>query len=63
MHLFFSAANYWFWVPIVAPHLGAVLGSFLYDFFIALHWPDDEDDVEKEELVITKINVKFSVEA
>ena len=27
----FSAANYWFWVPIVGPLLGGVLGAGAYD--------------------------------
>jgi MIP family channel proteins len=31
----FSFRNYtWFWIPIVAPHVGALLGVWLYDFFI-----------------------------
>jgi len=28
----FSADNYYFWVPIVAPLLGGVVGAFIYDF-------------------------------
>lgn len=32
---FFSFRNYaWFWIPIIAPHVGALLGVWLYDFFI-----------------------------
>ena len=27
----FRAANYWFWVPIVGPLLGGVLGALVYD--------------------------------
>ncbi len=30
----FSAKNYYFWVPIVAPLLGGVAGAFIYDFTI-----------------------------
>ncbi|PYV43769.1 MAG: aquaporin [Acidobacteria bacterium] len=30
----FSAANYWFWVPIVGPLLGGVLGAGTYDRLI-----------------------------
>ncbi|KAF7195911.1 Aquaporin-3 [Pseudocercospora fuligena] len=29
-----SAGGYYFWVPIVAPFCGAVVGAFLYDVFI-----------------------------
>ncbi len=30
----FSANNYYFWVPIVAPILGGIAGAFIYDFTI-----------------------------
>ena len=26
-------------MPILGPHIGAVLGSLLYDLFVGLHWP------------------------
>jgi len=28
----FAASNYYFWIPIVAPLLGGVVGAFIYDF-------------------------------
>jgi MIP family channel proteins len=30
----FRAANCWFWVPIVGPLLGGILGAFAYDGFV-----------------------------
>jgi glycerol uptake facilitator-like aquaporin len=30
----FQAGNHWWWVPIVGPLAGGVLGGFLYEFFI-----------------------------
>jgi glycerol uptake facilitator protein len=30
----FAANNYYFWIPIVAPLLGGVVGAFVYDFTI-----------------------------
>jgi len=30
----FSVNNYYFWVPIVAPLLGGVVGAYIYDFTI-----------------------------
>ena len=30
----FRAGNHWWWVPIVAPPIGGILGGFLYDIFI-----------------------------
>ena len=33
----FTAGNGWWWVPIVAPIVGAVLGAWLYDVFVNKH--------------------------
>lgn len=33
----FTAAGYWFWVPIVAPCVGAILGGALYTFALQRH--------------------------
>ena len=33
----FTAGGGWWWVPIVAPIVGAILGAFLYDLFINKH--------------------------
>jgi MIP family channel proteins len=38
----FRANNHWWWVPIVGPLLGGVLGGFVYDLFIARHHPAEE---------------------
>jgi aquaporin-3 len=35
----FRAGNSWWWVPIVAPVVGGVLGGFVYDVLIARHHP------------------------
>ena len=35
----FRAGNGWWWVPIVAPCLGALLGGFVYDLLITRHHP------------------------
>jgi MIP family channel proteins len=37
----FRAGGGWWWVPIVAPCLGALLGGFLYDVLITRHHPPE----------------------
>jgi len=37
----FRAGNHWWWVPVVGPLAGGVLGGYVYDFFITrLRHPD-----------------------
>jgi MIP family channel proteins len=35
----FRAGNSWWWIPIVAPVIGGVLGGFVYDALITRHHP------------------------
>lgn len=37
----FRAGSHWWWVPIVAPCIGAVLGGAVYDLFVTRHHPRD----------------------
>ena len=36
----FTAANNWWWVPIVAPIVGGVAGAWIYDVFVGGQFPD-----------------------
>jgi glycerol uptake facilitator-like aquaporin len=36
----FRAGNYWFWVPIVGPIVGGVLGAYTYDLLIGRFLPE-----------------------
>jgi glycerol uptake facilitator-like aquaporin len=38
----FTAGGHWWWVPIVGPCLGAVLGGGAYDLLITRHHPADD---------------------
>lgn len=35
----FTAARQWWWVPVVAPCVGAVIGAVAYDLLVARHHP------------------------
>ena len=37
----FRAGNYWWWVPIVGPLVGGVLGAWIYDLFITRQHPPE----------------------
>ncbi|XP_055979644.1 aquaporin-10 [Sorex fumeus] len=37
----FSAGNGWWWVPVVAPLVGATLGTATYQLLVAAHHPED----------------------
>jgi MIP family channel proteins len=36
----FQAGNGWWWVPVVAPCVGAVLGAWVYDLFVGNRLPE-----------------------
>uniref|UniRef100_A0A8C3PKX1 Aquaporin-3 n=1 Tax=Calidris pygmaea TaxID=425635 RepID=A0A8C3PKX1_9CHAR len=38
----FSRGNGWWWVPVVAPLLGSVVGFAVYQLFVALHHPPED---------------------
>jgi glycerol uptake facilitator protein len=38
--------NFYFWVPIIGPLIGAILGAGLYDVLIGRHLPISEEDQE-----------------
>jgi len=46
--------DYFFWIPIVAPFLGAILGAFIYQALIGIHWPTI---YEERQVVITTTSV------
>lgn len=47
----FSYRGYrWFWVPVVGPLVGGVLGGWLYHLLIGIHIPSELDDLEEKVL-------------
>ncbi|KAM4014552.1 aquaporin-10 isoform 1-T1 [Anomaloglossus baeobatrachus] len=43
----FRAGNNWWWVPVVAPCVGGLLGSFIYQLLVAIHHPVENTDNEQ----------------
>lgn len=41
----FVASNHWWWVPVIAPCVGAVIGGIAYDLLIAKHHPSEEIEI------------------
>lgn len=46
--LSYRAGNNWWWVPIVAPMLGGVLGAIIYIIFIEIHHSDTQPGEEND---------------
>ncbi|XP_043928064.1 aquaporin-9-like [Protopterus annectens] len=39
----FEAGNHWWWVPVIGPMVGAVVGTLAYVLFIEIHHPTDTE--------------------
>lgn len=35
--MLYRGYNYYFWVPIIGPHLGAIAGVITYELMIGIH--------------------------
>ncbi|XP_023227426.1 aquaporin-7-like [Centruroides sculpturatus] len=45
----FSVRDYnWFWIPVIGPHIGAILGVWIYSFAVEVHWPNTSYDLTKD---------------
>lgn len=63
----FSVDNYWFWVPVVGSHVGAVAGALIYLLFVGFHAEDETAyDVEQKQVTLRDLpgvqNSDFSLE-
>ncbi|XP_068271220.1 aquaporin-10 [Nyctibius grandis] len=56
----FSRGNGWWWVPVVAPLLGAAVGSALYQLLVAFHHPAEEDDPCDGQNSLVLVNVAMA---
>ncbi|KAM6909606.1 aquaporin-10a [Xenentodon cancila] len=55
----FTCYNYWFWVPLVAPPLGGLLGSFVYLIFV--HWQLPDPEPSENQLTPSNINISENI--
>ncbi|XP_062367175.1 aquaporin-10 [Cinclus cinclus] len=58
----FSRGNGWWWVPLVAPLLGATVGTFLYQLFVAFHYPEEDSEVLAEQGSIVLVNTNIDAD-
>lgn len=50
----FSAGGGWWWVPVVGPMVGGVVGAVIYFLMIELHHPVPETNLEDNNSVKDK---------
>lgn len=53
--------NYWFWVPLVVPNIGAVLFSFVYLIFIEWQLPDPDPPEKMTDISTISDSVKKEI--
>ncbi|KAJ1112820.1 hypothetical protein NDU88_001081 [Pleurodeles waltl] len=39
----FSAGNHWWWVPVLGPLVGGLIGAIIYELFVEIHHPLDQE--------------------
>ncbi|XP_078512051.1 aquaporin-3-like isoform X1 [Lissotriton helveticus] len=39
----FRAGNHWWWVPVLGPLVGGLIGAIIYELFVEIHHPLDEE--------------------
>ncbi|XP_045386082.1 aquaporin-9 isoform X1 [Lemur catta] len=45
----FTAGNNFWWIPVVGPLVGAVIGGLIYVLLIEIHHPDPDPDIKAEQ--------------
>ncbi|XP_058511732.1 aquaporin-10 [Ochotona princeps] len=55
----FSAGNGWWWVPVVAPMVGAILGTAVYYLLVSLHHPEDSEPAKDAKPAPHKVSAQM----
>ncbi|KAM4880550.1 aquaporin-10 [Sylvia borin] len=55
----FSRGNGWWWVPLVAPLLGAAVGTYLYQLVVTFHYPEEDSEILAEQGSIVLVNTSI----
>lgn len=50
----FRAGDYWWWIPVVGPMVGGVLGAMIYYMLIELHHVEPEEKHKEKNSVKDK---------
>ncbi|XP_050183848.1 aquaporin-10 [Myiozetetes cayanensis] len=58
----FSRGNGWWWVPLVAPLVGAAVGTYLYQLCVAFHYPEEDGDALEEQGSIVLVNKNIELD-
>ncbi|XP_075118217.1 aquaporin-3-like [Leptodactylus fuscus] len=45
----FRAGDHWWWVPVVGPMIGGMIGTFLYEMLIGIHHPTQKRETHEED--------------
>lgn len=51
-----SRGNGWWWVPVVAPPLGAAVGTLVYHLCLTFHHPTEDNEILAEQGSIVLVN-------
>ena len=55
-----SGANYFFWIPLIAPLVGGVVAAFTYLFFISAHHEPEPEKPQRNDYVPVQVECEFS---